>query len=148
MGIILMVILLPILVYLLLNRRFKELVTIMLWIIGMVGLVSMPFLIKDFENYYYSIVGFEGMRLIYGVTIWKFFVSHPWELFAQKYANLIMLLIMVIINACIFVKRKIRLESAAGWSMWAITMILFTILAKWFSLHYLFLPFPLLFVWL
>jgi len=144
-----LVFLVPIFVYLVHIKAHRRLLVIFGLIGVLLVITTLPFFIYNFENAYYSLIKFESLRPIFGITIYKFFRGTSLEPYAVRYANYVLLGALFVLSYWLVVKRgwTPTAVDSTGPALFLLCSLVFLLLCKWVYYHYVFLSLSLFILW-
>lgn len=117
-------------------------------------LAASPFLINNFSDFWYGLVGFTSLLKIEGPNFWWFMNALISRLpgglsFTNLFvhtANIAVLLLSVLVS-CMFAYHLRREKKTHLYGLFAVNFFIFTIFGKWTSWHYFLYHFVFLLLW-
>lgn len=141
--------LVPMLVILLIKGQKVEFLKVAGVSFGITALVLAPFFVRHFADTYYSLILFERVRPIAGVTIWQLATNTSFKALATRIASLPILPMALILSYMLLRKKPIPdLRSPRMYGAVATSVLMIPLFTKWaLGPHYAFLAFSFLLIW-
>lgn len=130
------------------DHRWRALVRFGSALVGIVGVILLPFLLADGSDVWYSLVSFRGELPIGGGSFWGLTWDTPLASFGQRFDGLSVLLVALLLTGIVLLRRRdLSLASPALYLLLALSSFCFALLIKTLWPYYFLEPFTFLTIW-